>query len=46
LDDVQENDFGPELPGQLFGHFEGGAGAFGKIGGYQNGFEIHGKVPP
>ncbi len=46
LDDVQEHNFGPELPGQLFGHLEGGAGAFGKVGGYQNGFEIHREVSP
>jgi len=43
---VQEDNFSPELPGQIFGQLEGGAGAFGKVGGYQNGFEIHGEIHP
>jgi hypothetical protein len=38
---MEQDKFGPKTDGQVFGYLEGGAGTFGKIGGYQNSFKIH-----
>jgi hypothetical protein len=38
---MEEDNLGAKRPPQLFGSLKRGAGAIGKIGGQQNGVQIH-----